>query len=52
VSVIKLKIVPRNNLVPSIMTSCSGQSLFKLDDLSSNDEEYLMCDNVAEMTPG
>jgi len=40
-----------NNLVSSGMASGSGQSSYNPNDLSSDDEEYLMAENVAEMTP-
>jgi len=33
------------------MASGSGQSCFDPYDMSSNDEEYLTPENVAEMTP-
>jgi len=48
----KLETVPRSNLVPSAMASGSYQSSFDPYDLSSDDEEYLMPNNVAETTPG
>jgi len=41
-----------NNFVSSTMTSRSGQSSYDPYDLFSDDEEYLMPNNVAEMTPG
>jgi len=44
--------LPSSKLVPSATASGSCQSSFDLYDLSSNDEEYLMPDNVAETTPG
>ena len=44
--------VPSINLVPSATAAGSGQSPFDSYDLSTDDEEYLMPNNVAEMTPG
>jgi len=41
-----------NNVFPSATASGSGQSSFDWYDLSSDDEEYLLPNNVAEMTPG
>ena len=41
-----------SNLVPSATASGSGESSFDPYDVSSDDEEYLTPDNVAEMTPG
>jgi len=52
VPVNKLETVPSNNLLPSPTASGSYQSSFDPYDLSSDDEEYLMPCNVAEMTPG
>jgi len=52
VPVNKLETVPSSNLVPSAMASGSYQSSFDPYDLSSDDEEYLMPNNVAETTPG
>jgi len=46
----KLETVPSSNLVPSATASGSYQSSFDPYDLSSNDEEYLMPNNVAETT--
>jgi len=43
---------PNNNLVSSAMASRSGQSTYDAYDLCSDEEEYLMPDNVAETTPG
>jgi len=40
------------NLVSSTIASRSGQSSYDPYDLSSDDEEYLMPNNVAEMIPG
>jgi len=40
-----------SNLVPSATASGSGQSSFDPYDLSSDDEEYLMPNNVAETRP-
>jgi len=56
----KLRHVPGNtsdnvlssNLVLTALASRCGQSCFELYDLFSNDEEYLMLNNVATMTPG
>jgi len=47
----KPKSVPRNNIDPSTTASGSCQSSFDLYDLSSDDEEYLTPNNVAERTP-
>jgi len=47
----KLETVPTSNLVPSAMASGSYQSSFDPYDLSSDDEEYLTPNNVAETTP-
>jgi len=52
VPVNKLEMVPSCNLVPSATASGSYQSSFDPYDLSSDDEEYLMPNNVAETTPG
>jgi len=41
-----------SNLVPCATSSGSSQSHFDPYDLSSDDEEYQMPGNVAEMTPG
>jgi len=46
----KLENIPSGNFVHSTMASGSGQSLFAPYDLSSDDEECLMPNNVAEMT--
>jgi len=48
----KLETVPSSNLVPSATASGSYQSSFDPYDLSSNDEEYLTPNNVAQTTPG
>jgi len=48
----KLETVPSSNLVPSATASGSYQSSFDPYNLSSNDEEYLTPNNVAETTPG
>jgi len=48
----KLETVPRCNLIPSATASGSYQSSFDPYDLSSDNEEYLTPDNVAETTPG
>jgi len=47
-----LETVPSSNLVPSATASGSYQSSFDPYDMSSDDEEYLTPNNVAEMTPG
>jgi len=51
VPVNKLETVPRSNLLPSATASGSYQSSLDPYDLSSDDEEYLMPNNVAERTP-
>jgi len=48
----KLESVPSSHLVPSATASGSYQSSVDPYDLSRDDEEYLMRNNVAEMTPG
>jgi len=50
--VIQPESVTYNNVFPSAMASRSGQSSYDAYDLSSNDKEYLMPKDVAEMTPG
>jgi len=52
VPVNKLETVPSSNLVPSAKASGSYQSSFNPYGLSSDDEEYLTPNNVAEMTHG
>jgi len=52
VPVNKLETVPSSNLVPSAMASGSYQWSFDPYDFSSDDEEYLTSNNVAETTPG
>jgi len=52
VPVNKLETVPSSNLVPSATASGSYQSSFDPYDLSSDDEEYLTPNNVAETTAG
>jgi len=52
VPVNKHESLPSCNVIPSATASGSCQSSFDQYDYSSNDEEYLMCNNVAEMTPG
>jgi len=52
VPVNKLETVPSNNLLPSATASGSYQSSFDPYDLSSDDEEYLTPNMVAETTPG
>jgi len=51
VPVNKLETIPSNNLLPSATGSGSYQSSFDPYDLSSDDEEYLTPNNVAETTP-
>jgi len=48
----KLEMVPSSNLVPSATAPGTYQSFFDPYDLSSDDEECLMPNNVAETTPG
>jgi len=45
------KSVPSHNLGASAPPSRLGQSSFEPDNISSDDEEYLIPDKVAEMTP-
>jgi len=52
VPVNKLEMVPSCNLVPSATASGSYQSSLDSYDLSSDDEEYLTPNIVAETTPG
>jgi hypothetical protein len=52
VPVNKLENLPSSKLNPSTTASESGQSSFDPHDLSSDHEEYLMPNNVAEKTPG
>jgi len=52
VPVNKLETVRSSNLVCSATASGSYQSSFDAYDLSSDDEEYLTPNNVAETTPG
>jgi hypothetical protein len=52
VPVNKLETVPNSNFVPSETASGSYQSSFDQYDLSSDDEEYLTPNKVAETTPG
>jgi len=52
VPVNKLETVPSSNPPPSAMASGLSQSSFDAYDLSSDDEEYLTPNNVAETTPG
>jgi hypothetical protein len=47
-----LESLPISNHIPSAQASGSCQSSFDPYHLSSNDEEYLTPNNVAEMTPG
>jgi len=51
VPVNKHESLPRSNLIPSETVSGSCQSSYDPYDLSSDDEEYLMPNNVAETTP-
>jgi len=51
VPVNKLESLPRSNLVPSATGSGSCQSSFDAYELSSDDEEYLTPNSVAETTP-
>jgi len=44
--------IPSSNLIPSAMALGSGELFFDLYDLSSEDEEYLIPNNVAETTLG
>jgi len=48
----KLETVPSSNLVPSATASGSYQSFFDPYDLSGDDEECLVPNNVPETTPG
>jgi hypothetical protein len=52
VTVNKLETVPSSNLLPFATASGSYQSSFDPNDSSSDDEEYLTPNNVAETTPG
>jgi len=52
VPVNKLETIPSSNLVPSATALGSYQSSFDPYDLSSDDEEYLTPNNVAETTRG
>jgi len=52
VPVNKLETVPTSNLFPYATASGSYHSSFHPYDLSSDDEEYLTPNNVAETTPG
>jgi hypothetical protein len=47
----KLQSLPSCNPISSTIVSASGQSSFDPYDLSSDDEEYLTTNNVAETTP-
>jgi hypothetical protein len=51
VQVNKFDTVQNSNVVPSATASGSYQSSFDPYDSSSDDEEYLMPNNVAKMTP-
>jgi len=44
--------IPNNNPVSSAMASRLGQSSYDPYDLYCDDEEYLICNNVAKTTPG
>ena len=48
----KLEPIMSSNLVPSVTASGSYRSSCDPYDLSSNDEDYLTPNNVAETTPG
>jgi len=50
--VIKPEKIPDNNSISSAIASRSGQSSYDTCDFSSDDEEYLMPNNVAKTTPG
>jgi len=52
VPVDKHKSLPSSNFIPSATASGSYQSSFDPYDFSSDDEQYLMPDNVAETTAG
>jgi len=52
VPVNKLETIPSSNFAPSATASGSYQSSFDAYDSSSDDEEYLTPNNVAETTPG
>jgi len=52
VQVIKLASLPSSKLVPSATAPGSCQSSFDPYDMSSNDEEYVTPNNMAETTPG
>jgi hypothetical protein len=52
VPVIKPQPIPSSNQVASTMASGSGQSFFDRYDLSSNQNQYLTPDSMAETTPG
>jgi len=52
VPVRKHECFPISNLIQSATASGSCQSSFDPDDVSSDDEEYLTPNNVAETTPG
>jgi hypothetical protein len=47
----QLEHVPSSNLVPAATASGSSQPSFDPFDLSSNDEEYQIPNNIAETTP-
>jgi len=51
VPVIEPESILRHNHFPSATASGSSQSSFDPYDFSSDDEEYLMLNNVAETTP-
>jgi hypothetical protein len=51
VVLIEPELLPRSKLVPFTTVSASGQPSFEPYDLSSDDEEYLTPNNVAETTP-
>jgi hypothetical protein len=51
VMVIKPERIPSSKFVPSAMASGSRQSSFDSYDLSTDDEDCLMPNNLSEMTP-
>jgi len=50
--VTKPESIPNDNLISSTLASRSGESAYDWYDLSSDDEECIMPNNVAETTPG
>jgi len=51
-SIINPKNVTHRNILHSAKASVFDESSFNPYDLSSDDEEYLTCKSMAEMTPG